>query len=104
MTGSVVRNKIPHTIHSFNDKDTEALFQSLPVPKFKNVERVARRKLLQLHAVSELATLQIPPCNQLEALKGDRRGQHSIRINAQWRLCFVWREEGVYDVEIVDYH
>ena len=74
------------------------------VPRFKNVERVARRKLLQLHAASELATLRIPPGNQLELLRGDRRGQHSIRINAQWRLCFVWREDGAYQVEIVDYH
>ena len=91
-------------IHSFNDKDTEALFQSVLVPRFKNVERVARRKLLQLHAASELATLRIPPGNQLELLRGDRRGQHSIRINAQWRLCFVWREDGAYQVEIVGYH
>ena len=91
-------------IHSFSDKDTEALFHSVSVARFKNVERVARRKLLQLHAVSELVTLRIPPGNQLEALKGDRRGQHSIRINAQWRICFVWREEGAHEVEIVDYH
>ena len=91
-------------IHSFNDKDTEALFHSVLVPRFKNVERVARRKLLQLHAASELATLRIPPGNQLERLRGDRRGQHSIRINAQWRICFVWREDGAYQVEIVDYH
>ena len=91
-------------IHSFNNKDTEALFQSVLVPRFKNVERVARRKLLQLHAASELATLRIPPGNQLERLRGDRRGQHSIRINAQWRLCFVWREDGAHQVEIVNYH
>ena len=91
-------------IHSCNDKDTEALFQSVLVPRFKNVERVARRKLLQLHAASELATLRIPPGNQLELLRGDRRGQHSIRINAQWRLCFVWREDGAHQVEIVNYH
>jgi len=69
--------------HSFNDKDAEALFHSVLVPRFKNVERVARRKLLQLHAASELAALRIPPGNQLELLRGDRRGQHSIRINAQ---------------------
>ena len=91
-------------IHSFNDKDTEALFQSVLVPRFKNVERVARRKLLQLHAASELATLRIPPGNQLELLRGDRRGQLSIRINAQWRICFVWREDGAHQVEIVNYH
>jgi len=69
--------------HSFNDKDAEALFHSVLVLRFKNVERVARRKRLQLHAASELATLRIPPGNQLELLRGDRRGQHSIRINAQ---------------------
>ena len=62
------------------------------------------KKILQLHAASELAALRIPPGNQLELLRGDRRGQHSIRINAQWRLCFVWREDGAYQVEIVDYH
>jgi len=74
------------------------------LPRFKNVERVARLKLLQLHAASELASLRIPPGNQLELLRGDRRGQHSVRINAQWRICFVWREDGAYQVEIVDYH
>jgi proteic killer suppression protein len=91
-------------IHSFNDRDIEALFQSVLVPKFRSVERVARRKFLQLHAASELASLRIPPGNQLELLRGDRRGQHRIRINAQWRLCFLWREDGAYQVEIVDYH
>ena len=80
------------------------LFRSLDVPKFRNIERVARRKLLQLHAVTVLSDLRIPPGNQLEALRGDRKDQHSIRINAQWRLCFVWREDGAYQVEIVDYH
>lgn len=72
---------------------------SLPV-----VERVARRKLLQLHAATELASLKIPPGNRLEALKRDRRGQYSIRINEQWRICFVWQEDGAHQVEIVDYH
>ena len=91
-------------IHTFACPDTEALFHSRLVPKFKNVERVARRKLLQLHAATALASLRIPPGNQLEALKGKRKGQHSIRINDQWRVCFVWREDGPYQVEIVDYH
>ena len=91
-------------IHSFNDRGTEAIFQSVLVPRFKNVERVARRKLLQLHAANELASLRIPPGNQLEPLRGDRRGQHSIRINAQWRLGFIWREDGAHLIEIVDYH
>lgn len=91
-------------IHSFTCLDTEALFHSRVVPRFKNIERVARRKLLQLHAATELASLQIPPGNRLEPLKGDRSGQHSIRINDQWRMCFVWREDGAHQVEIVDYH
>jgi len=91
-------------IHSFTCLDTEALFHSETVPRFRNIERVARRKLLQLHAVTELASLRIPPGNQLEALKGSRKGQHSIRVNDQWRVCFVWREDGAHQVEIVDYH
>ena len=91
-------------IHSFSCSDTEALFHSQAVLRFKNIERVARRKLLQLHAATDLASLRIPPGNQLEALKGDRKGQHSIRINDQWRVCFVWRKDGAHQVEIVDYH
>jgi toxin HigB-1 len=91
-------------IRSFADAATERLFRSEPVPHFRNIERVARRKLLQLHAATELATLKVPPGNQLEALKGNRKGQHSIRINDQWRVCFVWRNDGAYSVEIVDYH
>jgi len=71
--------------------------------RFRNIERVARRKLLQLHATTEMASLRIPPGNQLEALKGDRKGQHSIRINDQWRICFVWCKDGAHQVEIVDY-
>jgi len=91
-------------IHSFICADTEALFLSRVVPRFKNIERVARRKLLQLHSVTELISLRTPPGNQLEALKADRKGQYSIRINDQWRICFVWHKDGVYQVEIVDYH
>ena len=91
-------------IRSFSCADTEALFFFFSTPAFRNIERVARRKLLQLHAATELASLRIPPGNQLEALKGDRRGQHSIRINDQWRICFVWHDDGPYRVEIVDYH
>ncbi len=91
-------------IHSFNCLDTEALFQSRAVARFRNIERVARRKLLQLHAATELASLKIPPGNQLEALKGDRKGQYSIRVNDQWRVCFIWREDCAYQVEIVGYH
>jgi len=91
-------------IHSFSCSNTEALFQSKAVARFKNTERVARRKLLQLHASIELASLKIPPGNQLEVLKGNRAGQYSIRVNDQWRICFVWRSDGAYLVEIVDYH
>ena len=91
-------------IHSFTCADTEALFNSQAVARFRNIERVARRKLLQLHAATELASLKIPPGNQLEALKGDRKGQYSIRVNDQWRVCFVWQGDGAHQVEIVDYH
>lgn len=91
-------------IHSFACLDTEALFHSQAVRRFRNIERVARRKLLQLHAASELVSLRIPPGNQLEALKGDRKGQHSIRVNDQWRVCVVWKADGAHQVEIVDYH
>ncbi len=91
-------------IHSFLCSDTKAFFLSKSVARFKNIERVARRKLLQLHAVTRLEDLKIPPGNHLELLKKDRKGQHSIRINDQWRICFIWQLDGVYQVEIVDYH
>ena len=91
-------------IRSFACADTEALFHSLPVSRFRNIERVARRKLLQIHAATELVSLRVPPGNQLEALKADRKGQHSIRVNDQWRICFVWTDAGPEEVEIVDYH
>ncbi len=89
---------------SFACTDTEALFHSRVVSRFRNIERVARRKLLQIHAATELASLRVPPGNQLEALKADRKGQHSIRINDQWRICFVWKSDGAHSVEIVDDH
>lgn len=91
-------------IHYFLCAETEALFNSRVVPRFRQIERVARRKLLQLHAATELSSLRVPPGNQLEALKGNRQGLHSIRINDQWRLCFKWHTDGAYQVEIVDYH
>ena len=91
-------------IHSFACAETEALFHSQPVRRFKNFERVAQRKLLQLHAATVLESLRIPPGNHLEALKDDRKGQHSIRINDQWRVCFVWKSDGAHQVEIVNYH
>ena len=91
-------------IHTFACGDTAALFISKPVPRFKNIERVSRRKLLQLVAATELNSLRISPANRLEMLKGSRKGQHSIRINDQWRLCFMWQSDGAHSVEIVDYH
>jgi toxin HigB-1 len=91
-------------IQSFACRDTEMLFNSSSVRRFKNFERVARRKLLMLHAATTLDTLRVPPGNRLEALAGDRKGQHSIRINEQWRVCFRWTDDGAHDVEIVDYH
>ncbi|MDI9334125.1 MAG: type II toxin-antitoxin system RelE/ParE family toxin [Cytophagales bacterium] len=91
-------------IHNFASHETEMLFQSERVRRFVNIERIARRKLLQLHAAVELDNLRIPPGNHLEALKGNRHGQYSIRINDQWRVCFVWRIDGAHEVEIVDYH
>ena len=91
-------------IRSFRCPDTEALFQDATVRRFRAIERAARRKLLYLHAVKRLEDLRVPPGNRLEALKGGRAGQHSIRINDQWRVCFVWRDGEAMDVEIVDYH
>ena len=91
-------------IQSFACTDTQALFNSVLTRRWISIERVARRKLLQLHAATLLESLRIPPGNQLEALKGKRRGQHSIRINDQWRVCFIWKADGAHRVEIVDYH
>jgi proteic killer suppression protein len=91
-------------IRSFRSKETEALFADLDVPRFRAFERIARRKLLYLHSARSLQDLLAPPGNRLEALKGDRRGQYSIRINDRWRICFLWRSGDPYDVEIVDYH
>ena len=91
-------------IRSFRSRETEALFADKDVPRFRAFERIARRKLLYLHRARSLQDLMVPPGNRLEALKGDRKGQHSIRINDQWRVCFLWRSGDAYDVEIVDYH
>jgi len=91
-------------IHSFLCGLTRDLFDSKPSKKFGNIERAARRKLLQLHAATAISELRIPPGNMLELLIGNRKGQYSIRINHQWRICFVWREDGAHNVEIVDYH
>jgi proteic killer suppression protein len=91
-------------IRNFRCKDTEALFSGKPVRRFRSIRTVAARKLALLHAAATIEFLRSPPGNRLELLRGDRTGQHSIRINDQWRLCFVWREGDVFDVEIVDYH
>ena len=91
-------------IVSFKDAETEALAGGIPVRRFANIQSVARRKLRQLEIALVLADLRVPPGNRLEALKGDRAGQHSIRINDQYRICFRWTDTGARDVEIVDYH
>jgi proteic killer suppression protein len=91
-------------IQSFKCKDTQALYEGKSPRRFKVFLAVAERKLAQLEAAQTLDFLKAPPGNRLEALKGDRRGQHSIRINDQWRICFVWSGVGPVDVEIVDYH
>jgi len=91
-------------IRSFRDPRTETLFDNQDVPRFRAIERVARRKLLYLHRAKRLEDLRVPPGNRLEALRGDRKGQYSIRINDQWRICFRWKDGDAFDVEIVDYH
>lgn len=91
-------------IRSFRDAKTETLFNDQDVPRFRSIERVARRKLLYLHWTKHLEDLKVPPGNRLEALKGDRKGQYSIRINDQWRVCFRWKDGDAYDVEITNYH
>jgi proteic killer suppression protein len=88
----------------FKCADTQALMQGKRVARFANIEAVAMRKLVQLNAAATLDFLRLPPGNRLEALQGDRKGQHSIRINDQWRVCFVWAEGNAAQVEIVDYH
>lgn len=92
-------------IKSFGCKETEKLFGGRFSAKLpRDVQRRAILKLNILHAASKLDTLRVPPSNHLEALKGNRARQHSIRVNDQWRICFVWRDGHVFNVEIVDYH
>lgn len=91
-------------IKSFKCKDTEKLFNDRDVKKFRSISRKARMKLEMINAAVSLKGLKIPPGNRLEALKGDRKGQYSIRIDSQWRICFKWQGGNIYDVEIVDYH
>ena len=91
-------------IRSFRDRETERLWLGQSVKRFRAFEKQALRKLDMLHTASDLGDLRAPPANRLEALARDRRGQHSIRINDQWRICFRWTKEGPEHVEIVDYH
>lgn len=91
-------------IKSFKCPDTEMLFHDVLVPRFRSIERPARRKLLYLHRARTLDDLRQPPDNRLETLRGDRKGQHSIRVNDQWRICFKWSDGDMHDVKIVGYH
>jgi proteic killer suppression protein len=91
-------------IKSFRCRDTEKLFNDIDVRKFHSINRAARMKLEILNAAISLNSLRVPPGNRLEQLHGVRKGQHSIRINNQWRICFFWKEGNATEVEIVDYH
>jgi toxin HigB-1 len=91
-------------IKTFRCKETERLYHRERQKRFLAIELVARRKLRQLDSATELRDLASPPGNRLEALRSEREGQYSIRINDQWRICFAWRDGDAYDVEIVDYH
>ena len=92
-------------IRSFADKEAESVWSGMQSKRLPaDIQNVARRKLRMLNNASTLVDLRVPPANRLEALKTDRKGQHSIRINDQWRICFRWREGDAHDVEIVDYH
>jgi proteic killer suppression protein len=92
------------TIKSFQCEETESLYEGRSSRRFRNFESVAERKLQMLDSAAELRDLRSPPGNRLEPLTGDRLGQHSIRINDQWRICFIWTDTGPELVEIVDYH
>ena len=91
-------------IRSFRDKKTERLFAGESVKEFSGIRNVAERKLTMLDSAADLKDLLAPPGNRLEKLKGDHAGQHSIRINDQWRICFIWKADGPHEVEITDYH
>jgi proteic killer suppression protein len=104
LTYNAWRNTLCVMIKSFTCKDTQALFEGNSPRRFRAIQGVAERKLTQLDAAATLNFLRAPPGNRLEALKGDRKGQHSIRVNDQWRICFRFKNGDVFDVEIVDYH
>ena len=91
-------------IRSFADEDTEQVFHHRHSRRYAAIERVAFRKLRQIHSVSTIEELHEPPGNRLERMKGDRKGEWSLRINGQYRICFVWRDGDAYEVEIIDYH
>lgn len=91
-------------IQGFRCGETAKLFRRERSKRFAGIDRIAQRKLAMLDAAIDLHDLRVPPANRLEALKGDRKGQHSIRVNDQFRLCFVWKDGDACDVEIVDYH
>lgn len=104
LTAIVKRNTVNAVIKSFRCKDTEALFAGRSPRRFRAIRQVAERKLQMLDSAGEARDLRSPPGNRLELLSGDRKGQWSIRINAQWRLCFRFQAGEAHDVEIVDYH
>lgn len=105
MSYNVKRYIIKFMIESYRDKETKKLFEREPSRRIPSeIQRVAFRKLRMLHRAATLDDLRVPPGNHLELPGGDRKGQCSIRVNDQWRICFVWRNGNAYDVEIVDYH
>lgn len=91
-------------IQSFKDDNAKKLFETGSSKRWKSIEKIARRKLDQIETAVNLTDLRIPPGNRLEPLRGDRAGQHSIRINDQYRICFFWKADGAHEVEITDYH
>jgi len=91
-------------IRSFADRKTEKFFSGERIKTFSGFKKAEERKLVMLDSAEELVDLLVPPANKLEKLSGNRKGQYSIRINDEWRICFVWRNDGPHDVEITDYH
>jgi len=91
-------------IQSFKDADTQQLYEGRSNKRWAAIKTVGLRRLDQIQASINLHDLRVPPGNRLEALKGNRAGQHSIRINEQYRICFIWKEDGAHEVEITDYH